>query len=121
MRMLLWKDFKNSKWWIAGNVLIITVLGLLGVYLSKYKDFPGFIFPILSGVGVVFWSFVSGMSHYFNDDNGNAREILNTLPIPRWKILFSKMVILFMENVVYWRFIWFYRLRLIAYLLEPVS
>ncbi|MEO0207082.1 MAG: ABC-2 transporter permease [candidate division WOR-3 bacterium] len=102
MRALLWKDFKITKWWIFSNILIISSLGGIGLYLSYYRNFPGFIPVLLSGVGIFFWSFISGMAHYFNEDNGNLREFLNTLPVHRWKILLSKWILLAVENSLYW-------------------
>ncbi len=102
MIKLIWKDYKFSRWWIIINLSVIVILGAVGVYLSLYKEFPGFIFPGMAAVVMFFWSFFAGMSHYFNDDNGNFREFLNTLPIQRWKILLSKVIILSLENIIYW-------------------
>lgn len=106
MRALLWKDFKITKWWIFSNTLILSSIGATGLYLSYYRNFPGFILVLLSGVGIFFWSFISGMAHYFNEDNGNLREFLNTLPVHRWEILLSKWILLVIENTLYW-FIFF--------------
>lgn len=110
MRALLWKDFKITKWWILSNILIISSLGAVSLYLSYYRDFPGFVVVLLSGIGIFLWSFVSGMAHYFNEDNGNLREFLNTLPVHRWEILLSKWILLVIENALYWFlfFLFFY-------------
>jgi|GEM_PF-1071253 len=123
MRMLLWKDIALSKWWIISNVLIISVLGILGIYLSYYKNFPGVILVVLSMVGIFFWSIISGAAHYFNEDHGNAREFLNTLPVPRWKILLSKALILLFENFLYWTLIliFFYITLLEMQTLPPLT
>ncbi len=102
MKALLWKDLKISKWWIFTNSLIILTLGILGSYLSYFTNFPGIIMILISIVGILFWSIFSGISHYFNEDQGNAREFLNTLPVPRWKMLLSKASLLFFENLIYW-------------------
>lgn len=102
MIRLIWKDYKFSRWWIIINLSVIVILGVVGIYLSFYKEFPGFIFPGMAAVLMFSWSLFAGMLHYFNDDNGNFREFLNTLPIQRWKILLSKVIILSFENLIYW-------------------
>jgi len=123
MKWLLWKDFKLSKWWILANVMIISALGIIGVYLTYFRDFPGIILVLLSMAGVLFWSLFSGAAHYFNEDQGNARESLNTLPVQRWKILLSKALILLLENFLYWSLIvlFFYINLLKAQGLPPLT
>ncbi|MFZ8835187.1 MAG: hypothetical protein ACO2O5_13510, partial [Candidatus Caldipriscus sp.] len=64
MIWLFWKDFKLSKWWILANVMIISALGIIGVYLTYFTDFPGIILVLLSMAGVLFWSLFSGAAHY---------------------------------------------------------
>ncbi len=75
MKWLLWKDFKLSKWWIFANVMIISALGIIGVYLTYFRDFPGIILVMLSKGWVLFWSLFSGAAHYFNEDQGERKGI----------------------------------------------
>ncbi len=57
MKWLFWKDFKLSKWWILANVMIISALGIIGVYLTYFRDFPGIILVLLSMAGSCFGAY----------------------------------------------------------------
>lgn len=57
MKWLVWKDFKLSKWWILANVIILSTLGIIGVYLTYFMDFPGIILVLLSMAGVLFGAY----------------------------------------------------------------